>query len=410
MLKIGYYISRRIYKKDSYRGNISSTMLKIAISAISVGMIVMLIALCTGLGLQKKIQQNVASFAGHIQLSSMGQTSSFSSTPITTDEDLIKNITKVPKVKHAQEYALRAGIIKTEEDFEGVVIKGVSSDYQWEYFSDFITKGKIPHFGTGEENDSIIISQSIASKLKLYVGKRIKSYFVRDNGSFAIRYFTIAGLYKTGIQEFDEVYTISDIRTVQQLNKWDEDQISGLEIILDHSTDIEKASQSIFLETEGKYSVTSISDTHADMLDWVAMFDINIWVIIAIMTIVCGVNMITVLLILILEKTSFIGLLKSMGAKNTLIRKVFLWNAFYIIIRGLFWGNVIGLGLLLIQKYFGIITLDSATYSVEVVPVYINIWYILALNIAVGAINMIMLVLPSYMIAKINPSTTIKHE
>ncbi|MDD4820060.1 MAG: ABC transporter permease, partial [Flavobacteriales bacterium] len=313
MFNIGYYISRRIYKKDGYHGNISSTVLKIAISAISIGMIVMLIALCTGLGLQKQIQENVASFAGHIQVSAMGQTSSFSSSPIVTREETEKNIAQVNGVTHIQKYATRAGIVKTDEDFEGVVIKGIGDDYKYSSFSPFVIKGSIPHFGNGDATDSIVISQSTASKLKINTSERIKVYFVRENGTPTIRYFTVAGVYKTGISDFDDVYALGDIRSIQQLNRWDENQVSGLEITLEHSSQMPKASQEIFVQTQGQYSVTTIADTHADILDWVAMFDVNIWVIIAIMTIVCGVNMITVLLILILEKTTFIGLLKSMG-------------------------------------------------------------------------------------------------
>lgn len=235
-------------------------------------------------------------------------------------------------------------------------------------------------------------------------------YFIRDSGRPILRYFTVAGTFKSGISEFDDNYAIGDIRSVQSVNRWDSTRVSGFEVILHDSNDIYEAYAKIQTELISRFHVTHIARQHAALLEWVSMFDINIVVILSIMILVCGVNMITVLLILILEKTSFIGLMKSLGASNGMLRRVFLWNAFYIIVRGLFWGNLIGIAILLAQKYFGIVTLDSQSYSIEVVPVYLSIGMILALNIGTALLNMLMLLIPSYFISRINPAETIKYE
>lgn len=410
-MNLGYFISRRIYKKGEYGRHISSPILKIAVGAVALGMIVMLISVSTGLGLQKTIQANVAAFAGHVQITAMDMNESYSSTPVSSAQDFYPKFASVPEVKHVQVFATRPGILVMDDEFEGVVLKGVSSDYLWDNFRGFIKSGRIPGFGIHENaGDSIIISQKTADALSAGIGDRMKMYFVRDSGKPILRYFTVAATFATGIADFDDNYAIGSLDMLQNINQWEPDMVGGFEVILENTSQLTEATRKIYLETGWKLGVSSIASSHAALLDWVAMFDVNIAVILGIMIIVCGVNMITVLLILILEKTSLIGLLKSLGAANPLVQKVFLWNAFYIILRGLFWGNLIGLSLLLIQKYTGIVTLDSSTYSVDTVPVYLDIWAILALNAGAALINILMLIVPSYFISRIKPAETLKYE
>ena len=235
-------------------------------------------------------------------------------------------------------------------------------------------------------------------------------YFIRDSGRPILRYFTIAGIFKSNIAEFDKNYALGDLRAVQSINRWDSTQVGGFELILHNAKELPAATERVLSETQWKFHVTNIATEYGALLDWVAMFDVNIVVILGIMILVCGVNMITVLLILILEKTSFIGMMKSLGADQRLLRQIFLWNAFYIILRGLFWGNLIGISLLLLQKYFGIVTLDSESYSIEVVPVYLSLGMILALNLGTALLNMLMLLIPSHFIARIRPAETAKYE
>ena len=373
-------------------------------------MVVMLIAVATGTGLQRTIRQNVAAFAGHIQMTAQQQSPAYTPEPLSTHQDFYPEFTAVPEIDHIQVFAERAGILKKGDEFEGVVLKGISSDYRTEGLAGFVKSGRVPCFGAGEENDSILVSQNTADALHLSVGERVRMYFVRDSGRPILRYFTLAGTFKSGISDFDDNYAIADLRALQSINRWEPDQVSGFELILKNPRDIQAATQKILTETEWEFHISSIATEHAALLDWVAMFDINIIVILGIMILVCGVNMITVLLILILEKTSFIGLMKALGSPNELLRRVFLWNSFYIIVRGLFWGNLIGIALLLIQKYFGIVTLDSQSYSIDVVPVYLNFWMILALNAGAALLNMLMLLLPSFFISRIRPAETIKYE
>lgn len=409
-MNLGYLISRRIYKKDRHERRISSPVLKIAVAAVALGIVVMLIALSTGIGLQREIRRNIAAFAGHIQLTAPQQGGDGTTQSVSLNQDFYPYFTAVPQVKHVQTFAQRAGILKTDHEFEGVVLKGLGADYDLSGLSAFVKSGKMPRFGQGEASDSLLISQNTADALGLSCGERVKMYFIRDSGRPILRYFTIAGIFKSNIAEFDKNYALGDLRAVQSINRWDSTQVGGFELILHNAKELPAATERVLAETQWKFHVTNIATEYGALLDWVAMFDVNIVVILGIMILVCGVNMITVLLILILEKTSFIGMMKSLGADQRLLRQIFLWNAFYIILRGLFWGNLIGISLLLLQKYFGIVTLDSESYSIEVVPVYLSLGMILALNLGTALLNMLMLLIPSHFIARIRPAETAKYE
>ena len=373
-------------------------------------MVVMLIALSTGVGLQREIRRNISAFSGHIQLTALQQGSDGTSQSVSLEQDFYPHFTAVPQVKHVQTFAQRAGILKTDHEFEGVVLKGLGADYDLSGLSSFVKSGKMPRFGQGEASDSLLISQNTADALGLSCGERVKMYFIRDSGRPILRYFTIAGIFKSNIEEFDKNYALGDLRAVQSINRWDSTQVGGFELILHDAKELPSATEQVLSETQWKFHVTNIATEYGALLDWVAMFDVNIVVILGIMILVCGVNMITVLLILILEKTSFIGMMKSLGADHRLLRQIFLWNAFYIILRGLFWGNLIGISLLLLQKYFGIVTLNSESYSIEVVPVYLNLGMILALNLGTALLNILMLLIPSHFIARIRPAETAKYE
>ena len=410
IVNLAYFISRRIYEKDRNRHRISSPVLKIAIGAIALGMAVMLIAISTGIGLQRDIRRNLSAFAGHIQITAPYDAASARTPSISKKQDFYPDFSSVPQVARVQAFARQAGVLKKEDEFAGLILKGIDSAYDRSAWQPFVKSGSIPHFGHSASADSILLSQNTADALELSPGERIKMYFLRDSARPILRYFTVAGTYKTGISDFDDNYALGDLRAVQSINRWDSTQVEGFEIVLHRPQDLDQATAAILNETQWQYQVTNIASEHGALLDWIAMFDINIAVILGIMILVCGVNMITVLLILILEKTSFIGLMKSLGAPDSLLRRIFLWNAFYIAVRGLLWGNIVGIALLLAQKYFGIVTLDSQSYSIEVVPVYLNLWVILALNAGTALLNMLMLALPSYFIARIHPAKTVKYE
>ena len=286
-------------------------MLKIAVAAVALGMVVMLVAVSTGVGLQREIRRNIAAFAGHIQLTAPQQGSDGTTQSVSLEQDFYPRFTAVPQVKHVQTFAQRAGILKTDHEFEGVVLKGLGRDYDLSGLSGFVKSGKMPRFGQGEASDSLLISQNTADALGLSCGERVKMYFIRDSGRPILRYFTIAGIFKSNIAEFDKNYALGDLRAVQSINRWDSTQVGGFELILHNAKELPAATERVLSETQWKFHVTNIATEYGALLDWVAMFDVNIVVILGIMILVCGVNMITVLLILILEKTSFIGMMKS---------------------------------------------------------------------------------------------------
>ena len=410
MFSTKYFISRRIYKKGTYHGNISSPAFKIAVASIALGVIIMLVAICTGIGLQRKIQENIASFGGHIQITPQ-MSSSASAQSMTGNEDFVSVITANEKVKCIYPYSICVSVIKEGDEFESVIIKGVGENFPRRTFESFIVEGHMPAYENDVENDSIVLSATTAARLNVKVGGRIKAHFMREGRQSPImRYFTIAAIYKTDITAIDEAYAISSQKTVGRINGWNEGQVSGYEIVLDDMKSIPDVAAQVYMETSWKYSVTTMKDTHAVLLDWVKMFDVNIWVIIAIMTIVCAVNMITVMLILILEKTSLIGILRTLGASSRYVGGIFLWNAFYIIVRAVIIGNAVALLLLWIQHNWGVIRLDASVYSVEVVPVCFEWGAILALNVGVILINMLMLLLPAMFISRINPAYTVRYE
>lgn len=410
MFSTRYYISRRIYKKGTYHGNISSPAFKIAVNSIAIGVVVMVIAICTGIGLQRKIRENIASFTGHIQVTPHS-VSSIDAVYMNMGEDFVSHIASIEDVKCVYPYSLSVSVIKEKEEFESVVFKGVGEDFPLEAFDGFIVEGKMPVYENDEENDSIVISRTTANRLEIGVGDRIKAHFMREGRQTPImRYFTIAAIYKTDISAIDETYAIASRKAVGRINGWEEDQISGYEIVLDNPNAISSVAPQIYVETSWKFNVTTMEDTHATLLDWVRMFDVNIWVIIAIMTIVCAVNMITVMLILILEKTSLIGIFRTLGASSRYISGIFMWNALYIIIRGMAIGNAVALLLLWLQHQWGIIRLDASIYSVEIVPVYFHWGAIVALNVGVVLINMMVLLLPAMFISRINPARTVRYE
>ncbi|MBW1295046.1 ABC transporter permease [Aquimarina litoralis] len=409
-----YFIAKRLIKGKEHKSSISSTIIKIAIFAIAIGMIMMLITIATGIGLQRKIREKVAAFNGHVIITSYDNNSSLESLiPIKKDQHFYPTFTDVKGIKHVQGFATKGGLIRTENDFEGVVVKGIGEDYDWSHFKEYIIEGVIPDF-TDPRNNQILISAHTASRLGLGLGDKANTVFLKKNSSSNIpaniRAFEIVGIYDSGFQEFDEKFILADIRHIQKMNKWKEDEVGGFEVFIDDFNEIDKKGLQIFENIPSDLEAITITLKYGSIFEWLKLFDLNIIGIISIIILVAGINMITALLVLILERTSMIGILKSLGANDWSIRKVFLYNAGYLILVGLFWGNLIGIGLLFIQKHYEIIGLNPATYYVSTAPVYISIGYILLLNIGTMILCLIMLLIPSYVIAKISPSKAIRFQ
>lgn len=370
----------------------------------------MLVTIATGIGLQQKIREKVAAFNGHISIVNYDNNSNVESqVPIDLNQEFYPKFTSVSGIKHIQAVATKGGIIRTESDFEGVVVKGIGADYDWNYFQEYLVEGRIPDF-KNKLNDEILISQQIANRLGLKIGDKANTYFRKNDTRFNIRGFVIVGIYNSRFEQFDKSYILADIRHIQKLNKWTSNQVGAFEIFIDDFTKIEAKANQVYEQIPSTLDSRPITFTYGTIFEWLKLFDLNIIGIIAIIIIVAGINMITALLVLILERTPVIGILKALGATDWAIRKVFLYNAGYLIGVGLFWGNLIGIGLLLVQKYFGIIALNPATYYVNTAPVYLNISYIILLNLGTLVLCVIMLVIPSFIIAKISPVKVIRFD
>jgi lipoprotein-releasing system permease protein len=411
-LNLEFYISKRLIAAKKYKNSISAPIIKIGIISIALGIIVMLISIATGVGLQKKIKEKISGFNGHIQIVNFDSNQSLVSlVPISNNQTYIDEIKKNPQVHHIQTFAKKAGIIKTDSDFEGVLVKGVSSDYDWSFFKHYLVEGQVPEFGI-EVSQDILISKTIAQKLQLKLGEEVVIWFVREelNKPPQIRKFKIKGIYYTGYPEFDNSFVWIDLKHIQKLNKWEDTEVGGFEVFINDFDQIEKVGNEVYKLVPTHMNSTTILEQFPLIFEWIALFDSNIAAIITLMVLIAGFNMITALLVLILEQTRMIGILKALGATNWQIRKIFMVQATYLVMKGLFWGNFIGIGMLLIQQYFGVITLNPETYYVDTAPVYLNPLTILILNLGVVILSYLMLLLPSYYITKITPVKAIRFE
>lgn len=400
-----FFIAKRIIGSKAYKSSVSAPIIKIGIVAIAIGMVVMLIAIATGFGLQQKIRDKVVAFNGHVTITNFDSNASDESEiPIQKQQDFYPEFKNIAGVKHIQAVATKFGVVRTATDFEGIVLKGVGLDYDWTYFKEYLIKGRLPDY-SGEMNNEVLISEYLANRLQFEVGDSFQTVFKKENIDQMpwLRAFDIVGIYNSGFKELDEKFVISDIRHVQRLNKWSENQVGNFEVFIDDFEQIKIKGIEIYENIPSDLDAVTVEEKYVSIFEWIGVFDKNTYGIIGIMILVAGINMITALLALILERTQMIGILKSLGSNNWSIRKVFLYNATYLIGLGLFWGNLIGLGLLLTQKYFGVIPLNSAVYYVSEVPVYLSLSYVLILNFGTFIMCLLMLLIPSIIITKISP-------
>ena len=407
-----YFIAKRIIGSKAYKSSVSAPIIKIGIAAIAIGIVVMMIAIATGIGLQQKIRDKVVAFNGHVSIVNYDSNNSQESIfPISTKQKFYPEFKFVEGIRHIQAIVTKFGVIRTETDFEGVVLKGVGADYDWTYFNEFLIEGRLPDY-TKKRNEDVLISQYIANRLGFKVGDTFQMFFKKDDPNKLpnIITYTIVGIYNSGFQDFDATYLIGDIRHLQRINKWEDDQVGHFEVFINNFDDLDQKGIEIYKAIPSTLNAKTISESYYSIFEWIKIFDKNIYGIIGIMILVAGINMITALLVLILERTQMIGILKALGSSNWSIRKLFLFNASYLILLGLFWGNIFGLCLLFIQKYFKLFPLDPSVYYVTEAPVYINFGYIIALNVGTLVLCLFMLLVPSYIITKISPVKAIRFE
>jgi lipoprotein-releasing system permease protein len=413
-LNLELFIAKRLIKGKQHKISISAPIIKIAIAAIALGILMMLIAIATGVGLKYKIREKIAAFNGHIQIYNYdNNVSDVSVVPVSLEQDFYPNFNLIDGVRHIQAVASKAGIIRTEDTFEGVIAKGVGKEYDWTVFKEFMIEGRLPDY-TSDLNTEVIMSKLMASRLQLGVNDEFSTFFLKDEDPSKIpnqRKFKITGIYDSGFEEFDGTYIFVDVRHIQRMNQWSSDEVGNFEIFLDDFDAIDEKSKEIYGKTLSTLDTQTIKNKYYKIFEWIGLFDFNIAIIIGIMIIVGGINMITALLVLILERTQMIGILKALGAENWSIRKVFLYNAGYLIIIGLFWGNLLGLGAIWIQDQYKIFKFPNPQeYYIDYIPVYIDAPTILALNLGVLVLCVLMLLIPSYIITKITPVKAIKFE
>jgi lipoprotein-releasing system permease protein len=379
------------------------------------GLAVMILAVAILTGFKQQIRDKVVGFGSHIQIMNFDSNISFETTPISDTQKFIPAIRQIPGITHLEVFATKAGIIRTDEDIQGVVLKGIGSDFDWKYFKSNMVDGSVFTVTDTGLTNKVIISKKISNMLRLKTGDSFAMLFIQDPPR--MRKFTISGIYETSLEEFDKMYVYCDIGHIKRLNGWKDDQVSGFEVFIDDFDKLDEMTSAVrdaigykITEEDTKFKVTNIRMKYPQIFDWLNFQDVNVIIIILLMLIVAGFNMISGLLILILEKTNMIGVLKSLGAEDITIRRIFLYQAAYLIGKGLFWGNLVGLGLAFIQLKTGVITLDPSSYYIKTVPVNLELIHILLLNAGTMAAIILMLLVPTKLISRITPVKAIRYD
>lgn len=410
-----YFIAQRLIKGRKEETSFSRPINIIAIIGIATGLAVMILAVAILTGFKQEIREKIVGFGSHIQIMNFDSNISYETTPVSDTQSFIPELKNIPGIRHVQVFATKAGIIKTDEEIQGVVLKGVGSDFDWSYFSSNIVDGTVFTVSDTARTDNVIISKKISDMLRLKTGDSFAMHFVQDPPR--MRKFTVSGIYETSLEEFDKIYVLCDIWHIKRLNGWNETMVSGFEIFIDDFDDLQAKTGEVrdaigyrVAEEETQFRVTSIRSKYPQIFDWLNFQDINVIIIIILMLVVAGFNMISGLLILILEKTNMIGILKALGSDDKAIRKVFLYQASYLIGKGLLWGNLIGLGIAYLQLSTGIISLDPSSYFIKTVPINLELSHILILNAGTMAAIILMLLVPSQLISRISPVKAIRYD
>jgi lipoprotein-releasing system permease protein len=414
-MNLAFYIANRIRKGEISGKRLAGPVVKVATLGVALGMAVMILSVAIGFGFKKEVREKVIGFGGHIQVMSYDYNLSYEVNPIRHDSALYKLLTEVSGVQHVQKFITKPGIIKTRSQVHGIVLKGVSFDFDWHFFQNILQEGTVLSLSNDSVSNQILISRTVANMLNLKVGDAVPMYFLEQQ--LRARKFVVTGIFDSSLPEFDELFALVDFRQVQKLNNWNENQIAGYEVLVSDFDNLKNIGADVkmvtasYIDPDGLMLRTrTIQEAQPQIFGWLDLLDTNIAVILILIMLVAGFNMISGLLILILERTNMIGILKAVGADNQLLRRVFVYLAVFIIGRGLILGNLIGLGLCYLQKYTGIIKLDPTNYYLDSVPILINPVHVLLLNLAALVITTIMLVGPSYLVGRISPAKAIRFD
>ncbi len=413
------YIARRIFSSKENRNNLSHRIVNIALFGIVLGLVVLILSVAIVTGYKSEVGRKVIGFASDLQIVNLDSNQSFETNPISQNQPFLQELKNIEGISHIQIFATKPGIIRTNDEMQAVVLKGIGPDFDWSFFQENKVDGEPFIVQDTIRSNKIWISKKMADLLKLKLGDDLSMFFILESEPSIPRQrkFQLAGIYKTSLEEFDRMFVLVDINHIRKLNNWTSDEVSGFEILVNDFKKLpeqERAVRNLLLRYANPESpvlhVVSIKDKYRNIFDWLSLLDMNVWVILILMILVAGFNMVSSLLVIILERTQMIGILKAMGARNWSIRKVFLYFSVMLILKALMWGNILGIGICLIQKYTHIFKLDPASYYLEYVPINLTILHIILLNVGTVVVTILMLLLPSYFITKISPEKTIRFE
>lgn len=414
-MKTGLFIATRLTFNKESRSSFSGPIIRISVAGIALSLAVMIIAVATVTGFKNEIRRKIIGFGSHIQIINYDANNSFETEPISKNQVFLPLLNSVPGIRHVQVFATKPGIIKTKTDIQGAIVKGVGSDFDWSFFAGNLVEGSLFKVNDSVKTEKVLISKYFSDLLKLKPGDRFAMYFINDQPRG--RSFTVSGIYRTSLMEFDKQFILADIGHLQSLNNWDSTQVSGFEILIDDFSQLDRISAEVFNiagvsfnEDGSKLRVTNVRERYPQIFDWLGLIDKNVWVLLGLMLIVSAFNMISGLLIIILDRTTMIGILKALGMNNHGVRNIFLYQSVYLMAKGLFWGNLVGIGICLLQYYFKFLRLNPESYFLEYVPVNFNLTQLIVLNIGTLLITLVVLTLPSMVIARISPSRTIRFD
>lgn len=415
-MNLPLFIARRIYSANDARQKVGRPAMRIATAGVAIGLAVMLVSVSVVFGFKHTIRDKVVGFGSHITVANFMSLHGRDTRPICIDDSMMTVLRSIDGVKHVQRYAVKQGILKTDSDFLGVAFKGIAEEYDTTFIHDNLVNGSIPMFSDSIGHNKILVSKIMADRLRLKTGDKVFAYFIDNNGVRARR-FTVSGVYQTNLSKFDEAICFTDLYTTVRLNGWETGQTGGAELTVNNFDDINAVEENLVkkvnrtIDRYGEtYSSETVQDSNPQIFTWLDLLDLNVWIILALMLCVAGFTMISGLLIIILERTAMIGVLKALGTRNDTVRKTFLWFAVFIIGKGMLIGNIVGLGLIALQKLTGVVKLDAATYYVDTVPVELNVPAILLLNAATLIVSVFVLIAPSFLASKVRPAKSMRYE
>ncbi|MCK9161067.1 MAG: ABC transporter permease [Bacteroidaceae bacterium] len=414
-MSLAYFIAKRIYRDNDKGKRVSRPAVFIAMVGIAIGLAVMIISVSVAVGFKTEVRNKVVGFGSHIIIANLDAVNSYETRPVFVGDSMMTALYHYPEVKHVQRYSTKPGMIKTKDSFQGIVLKGMGQEFDPAFIKKCLIAGSLPAFSDSVSSSQVLVSKAMADKMKLHVGDKIYTYYIQDD--IRARRFKISGIYQTNFSDYDNLFLLTDIYTVNRLNKWYPGQVSGLELQVNNYDKLDDITYRIAFDTNsqhdkygGVYYVRNIRQLNPQIFAWLDLLNINVWVILLLMIGIAGFTMISGLLIIIIERANMIGILKALGAGNFVIRKTFLWLAVFLIGKGMLWGNIIGLGFYFIQSQFGLLKLDPETYYVDTVPVNLNIWFFLLINIGTLLASVFMLLGPSFLISKINPANSMRYD